>query len=134
MLDEMHRTISMAAVVKDPKAVFDAIETSREFYRIRRPGHRTMILVDEEELDGYIAALEFMSRPNWREQLEQSERDVAEGRTYSLDEVLGDLGLERTANGIRKKPSRKPAATRSRKARAGVRSSRGRSARRSRLR
>jgi hypothetical protein len=53
-----------------------------------------------------MAARALMSRPNWREELEQSRRDAAAGRGRPLEVVLKELGLDRPAQ--RKRRSAAP--------------------------
>jgi hypothetical protein len=44
---------------------------------------------------GWLAALEEMSRPGWRDDHDQTTRDIAARRGTDLDVVLKKLGLER---------------------------------------
>jgi hypothetical protein len=44
--------------------------------------------------EGWVAALEEMQRPDWREVLEETRRDVAAGRGRSLDSIVKERKLE----------------------------------------
>jgi hypothetical protein len=53
-----------------------------------------MVLVDNEYYEGWMAAIDEMRRPDWREALEETRRDAAAGRGRSLDVIAKELGLE----------------------------------------
>jgi PHD/YefM family antitoxin component YafN of YafNO toxin-antitoxin module len=112
MLDEMEKTISMAQVKKDVEGVFASAEASRAFYRITRRGHRTMVLVDEEYLDDWIAMIELVAHhPNWQELIEEGERELRQGRAHELHDILKELGLERSPDNVRRTKARSAART-----------------------
>jgi antitoxin YefM len=96
MLDAMDRkTISMARLAKDPETIARDIETSGAIYCIKRRGRPPMLLMNEEYFEGWRVVIELMQQPGWREELEQSRRDFAEGRFRSLDEIEKEFGLDR---------------------------------------
>jgi PHD/YefM family antitoxin component YafN of YafNO toxin-antitoxin module len=117
MLDEMHKTISMSELLRNPERVATDVEQTGAIYRVTRRGHRSLVLMDKQFLDGWIAAIEFMQRPNWREEWEEAQRDIAEGRLYDLDDVLKELGLEDAPHRSRKPSARRAATTRRAKGR-----------------
>ncbi|HEX8111250.1 MAG TPA: hypothetical protein VF516_26155 [Kofleriaceae bacterium] len=45
-------------------------------------------------LRGWMAALDEMRRPDWREVYDQTSRDIAAGRGRDLETVAQELGLE----------------------------------------
>jgi hypothetical protein len=95
MLDEMQKTISMADLAKNAERIAKDIETAGTVYRIRRPGHRPMLLMDQEQLECRIATIEFMARhPNWEQELEEGRREYREGKCVPLDVVIKELGLD----------------------------------------
>ena len=54
---------------------------------------------DEEDLDDYLLA----NLPGLAERLEQADRDIAEGRTFSLEEALARLEAEDRATSLSSK-------------------------------
>ncbi len=42
--------------------------------------------VSMNNIEGYLATLEEMSYPDWREKLERAEKELAEGRGITLEE------------------------------------------------
>lgn len=46
---------------------------------------------------GWIAALDEMRRPDWRDVHDRTRRDIAAGRGRELDEIARELGLEEPA-------------------------------------
>jgi len=116
MLDQMQKTISLAKFVRSAKHVTNEVE-SGAIYRIRSRRNRSVLLVDEERYEGWMAAFEFMQRPNWRAELDEAERDAVEGRLYDLSDVLREFGLEDTRHRKSAKADRKPARPRGAKRR-----------------
>jgi len=66
----------------------------------------TMALVDEQHFNGWMAALDEMRRPDWRETYDQTTRDIVAGRGRDLDVVAKQLGLEGRAHNALRKPDR----------------------------
>lgn len=94
MLDEMQKTISMAELAKNAEQIAKDIETASTVYRIRRPGHRPMVLMDQQQLESRIATAEFKARhPNWEQEIEEGRREYREGKCIPLDVVVEELGL-----------------------------------------
>lgn len=99
MLEDMDRkTISLARLTKDADRIVRDIDSSGTVYSIKRPGGRTMLLMDEEYFDGWRTVAELMQRPNWREELVESRSAFAAGRFRTLDEIERELGLDRPAH------------------------------------
>ena len=95
MLIDMEKTISMAELTRNAERIAKDIETAGTVYRVERPGHRSMLLIDLDYFDGRIAALEFMQmHPNWREEIEEGRREFREGKCIPLDLALRELGLD----------------------------------------
>ena len=65
-------------------------------------------MMDERYFNGWIAALDEMSRPGWREMHDRALRDMAAGRGRDLDDVVKELGLEGVRSAARRrKPGRR---------------------------
>ena len=95
ILDEMRKTISMSQLSKNTERIASDIETKGTVYRIKRPGHRAMLLVDDDYFESRLAMLDIQRAfPNWREAWARSQRELAEGRGRTLDEVARELGLD----------------------------------------
>jgi PHD/YefM family antitoxin component YafN of YafNO toxin-antitoxin module len=104
----MARIISVTDLVRNAASIAREVETEGTIYRITRGGRGSMVLLDEEYFDGWMSALDEMQRPDWREVLAETKRDVAAGRGRSLDAYVKEKGLEGVA-GAAHPASRKPA-------------------------
>jgi PHD/YefM family antitoxin component YafN of YafNO toxin-antitoxin module len=113
----MEKIISVTDLVRNAASIAREVAAEGTVYRITRGGRGSMVLVDEEYFNGWMAALDEMRRPDWREVHDLTTRDIAAGRGRDLDVVAKELGLEgrshagrrrsaRRASGARKKTSR----------------------------
>jgi hypothetical protein len=101
MLEAMEKTISMAQLAKNPERIADDIEAAGTVYRIKRPGRRTMMLVDHQYFESRLATLEFMQRhPNWKQELEETRREYDAGLCIPLEQILAERGLAEAARNI----------------------------------
>jgi PHD/YefM family antitoxin component YafN of YafNO toxin-antitoxin module len=117
MLILMEKIISVTDLVRNAASIAKEVEGEGTVYRITRGGRGSMVLVDEQYFNGWMAALDEMRRPNWREDHAQATRDVAARRGRSLDVVAKELGLEGSPHTTRRKPARRVAAARRAKSR-----------------
>jgi hypothetical protein len=76
-----------------------------------------MVLVDEAYFNGWMAALDEMRRPDWREVYDQTSRDIAAGRGRDLDAIAKELGLEGRSHATRRTSTRRAPRPRRRKSR-----------------
>ncbi len=113
----MQRIISVTDLVRNVAQIAREVESEGTVYRITRAGRGSMVLVDNEYFDAWMAAIDEMRRPDWRETLAQGRRHAAAGRGRSLDVVAKELGLERSPDPKSRKPARRPPATRRAKSR-----------------
>ncbi len=90
----MERIISVTDLVRNAASIAKEIETQGTIYRITRGGRGSMVLVDEEYFEGWMAALDEMKRPDWQQVLAETERDATANRGQDLDAVAKELGLE----------------------------------------
>ena len=91
MLDDMEKTISMAAFAKNPEGVVTAVESGDARYRIKG---RNAILVDREYfamMEDWVVASELVV---WKDHIEQGLREAKAGKGRDLREVLQEIGLE----------------------------------------
>jgi PHD/YefM family antitoxin component YafN of YafNO toxin-antitoxin module len=90
----MERIISVTDLVRNAARIAKEVETEGTVYRITRGGRGSMVLVDNEYFDAWMAAVDEMRRPDWRDVLVEGRRDAASGRGRSLDVIAKELGLE----------------------------------------
>ena len=50
----------------------------------------SVVLLSEEEYESLVETLELLSTPGLYESIKQADREIAEGNTYSWDEVFGE--------------------------------------------
>jgi PHD/YefM family antitoxin component YafN of YafNO toxin-antitoxin module len=111
----MEKIISVTDLVRHTASIARDVEEQGTVYRITRGGRGSMVLVDEAYFNGWMAALDEMRRPDWREVYDQTSRDIAAGRGRDLDVVAKELGLEgrsHTARRATTRPLPEPAARR----------------------
>jgi PHD/YefM family antitoxin component YafN of YafNO toxin-antitoxin module len=116
----MERSVSLTDLVRNAAAIAREVSTAGTVYRITRGGRGAMVLVNEEYFDGWMAAIEEMQRPDWREVLAETKRDIATGRMRSLDDHVKERGLEgpeSSAHASGRKPARRGSRTRRKKSR-----------------
>jgi PHD/YefM family antitoxin component YafN of YafNO toxin-antitoxin module len=109
MLAAMEKIISVTDLVRHAASIAREVESEGTVYRITRGGRGSMVLVDEDYFNGWMAALDEMRRPDWREAHAQTTRDIAAGRGHDLDLVVKELGLEGLSRAARKTPARRTA-------------------------
>src|SRR3954469_3446276 len=101
----MEKIISVNDFVRNAASIAREVETEGTVYRITRGGRRRMVLVDAEYFNGWIAALEEIRRPDWREVHGEATKAIAEDRGEDLDVVVKELGLEGSAHRTGRKPA-----------------------------
>ncbi len=116
----MERIISVTDLVRHAARIAEDVETAGTIYRITRGGRGSMVLVDEDYFDGWMAALDELRRPDWQAAWAETSRDIAAGRGRSLDAVTKELGLEGSPDPTRRAPARGAARLRGAKARPGA--------------
>jgi len=94
MLIAMEKIISVTDLVRNAASIAREVESEGTVYRITRGGRGSMVLVDEDYFNGWMAALDEMRRPDWREVHDRTTRDITAGRGRDLDVVAKELGLE----------------------------------------
>src|SRR5437879_2654285 len=95
MLDQMHKTISMADLLADHERIAREMKRTGTVYRVKEAGRRRLTIIDALYLERVKATIEFRSaHPNWREELAQSKREFAAGSYWDLDDVMRERGLE----------------------------------------
>ncbi len=113
----MERIISVTDLVRNAARIAREIETEGTVYRITRGGRGSMVLVDEEYFDGWMAALDEMRRPGWQETLAATRRDAAAGRGRDLEVIAKEMGLEGSTRRKRRTSAARTSSSRRRKSR-----------------
>jgi PHD/YefM family antitoxin component YafN of YafNO toxin-antitoxin module len=113
----MHKIISATDLVRHMARVAEDIEATGTIYRITRGGRGSMVLVNEEYFEGWMAALDEMRRPDWRAVYTETGRDIEAGRGRTLDAVAREMGLEGPAHTKGRGAASRPAGRSGRKGR-----------------
>ena len=95
--------------MRNAASIAREVEAEGTVYRITHGGRGSMVLIDEQYSNGWMAALDEMRRPDWREVHEQTSRDISAGRGRDLDVVAKELGLEGRSHAGRRRPARRTA-------------------------
>jgi len=103
----MEKIISVTDLVRNAASIAREVESEGTVYRITRGGRGSMVLVDEQYFNGWMAALDEMRRPDWRETYAQTTRDIAARRGRTLEVVAKELGLEGSRHPARRAPARR---------------------------
>ena len=111
----MEKIISVTDLVRNAASIAREVEAEGTVYRITRGGRGSMVLIDEEYFNGWMAALDEMRRPDWREVYDRTTREIAAGRGRDLDVVAKELGLEGRSHAGRRKPTRRATPARRKK-------------------
>jgi PHD/YefM family antitoxin component YafN of YafNO toxin-antitoxin module len=111
MLDDMEKTISMSTLTKDAERIAKDIESRKTLYRVKRTGGSDIVVMDRDQYESWVATVEFlMQHPNWREELAEGDRQLANGECRLLEDVLQELGIEVPApHAPRRAPARRAA-------------------------
>jgi PHD/YefM family antitoxin component YafN of YafNO toxin-antitoxin module len=113
----MEKIISVTDLVRNAASIAREIEAEGTVYRITRGGRGSMVLIDEEYFNGWMAALDEMRRPDWREVYAQTTRDIAARRGRTLEVVAKELGIEGPPHPARRAPARRASRARRTKGR-----------------
>ncbi len=117
MRTAMEKIISVTDLVRNAASIAREVEGEGTVYRITRGGRGSMVLVDEQYFNGWMAAMDELRRPGWQQAYAQTTRDIAARRGRSLDDVAKELGLEGSSHAARRKPARRVARARRAKGR-----------------
>lgn len=116
----MEKIISVTDLVRNAARVAQDVEAEGTIYRITRGGRGSMVLVDEEYFDGWMAALDEMRRPDWQVAWAETGRDIAARRGRSLDTIAKELALEGSSHATSRKPAPRTSPASRKKSRRGA--------------
>lgn len=82
--------LTITAAQEDLPNMVKLVTEENKVYEIE-VSNGSAVLVSSQTYESLQETIELLSIPGFRESLQESLRQVANGETYSLDEVLGDI-------------------------------------------
>ena len=70
------------------------LDNSEAVIPITKRGRPVMALMSWELFEALVETIEVMSEPDLMAQISQSEKDVSEGRTVPLNEVMAEINIK----------------------------------------
>ncbi len=107
----MERIISVTDLIRNAAQIAREVEDGT-IYHVTRAGRGSMVLMDDEYFAGWIAAIEELQRPGWREAWARSDRDIAARRGRNLDAITKELGLDDSSHSTGRATASRAAGTR----------------------
>ena len=83
--------LTAAAAREDFENMVKAVTEENKVYQIEST-EDSAVLISYKEYESLQETIELLSIPGFRESLQSSLQQIATNETYSLDEVLGDIG------------------------------------------
>lgn len=99
----MQRVISMADFVRDADRIAKEVQADKTVYRVRSGKRSGVVVLDEDFYEGWLATIELMRQPNWREVLDRGRRDARAGIGITLQDLIKELGFDRPVRTGRKR-------------------------------
>lgn len=87
------KTVALSEAKDRLSALVDEAETTHEIVQITKHGRPAAVLMSTDDLESLHETIYWLSQPEIREDLEQTRRDHAEGRSISGDELRQQYGL-----------------------------------------
>lgn len=97
-------TLGIRELARNTSRVIEDVARSKEPALVTRHGRPMVAVVpiDQDELEDWILA----NAPEFVEGMKEAERELLEGRTYSLEEVMAEIEDEQAARKPLKKTKR----------------------------
>lgn len=92
------RIISVTQVKAKINEYVDAVRDTRDQITITKNGAPAAVLIGVDEWESIQETLHWLSRPGVVESVQQSEADVAAGRTYGEDEIRAQYQVPRRSH------------------------------------
>ncbi len=89
------RIISVTQVKAKINEYIDAVRDTRDQITITKNGAPAAVLIGIDEWESIQETMHWLSQPGLVESVQQSEDDVAAGRTYSEDEIRAEYRVPR---------------------------------------
>ena len=83
--------LTAAAAREDFENMVKSVTEENKVYQIES-AENSAVLISYKEYESLQETIELLSIPGFRESLQSSLQQIATNETYSLDEVLGDIG------------------------------------------
>jgi antitoxin YefM len=87
------RTVPLSEAKDKLSALVDEADRTHEIIQITRHGHPSAVLMSADDLESLQETIHWLSQPGLREDLDQAQRDIAEGNTTSGDDLRREFGL-----------------------------------------
>jgi len=82
----METAIPISELQSQTRKIVERVKNARDTMIITQGGRPAALLVNYEDYEKMVAALEEMSQPNWQERLAEAERDSRAGKGIELGE------------------------------------------------
>jgi prevent-host-death family protein len=82
----METIIPVSELQSQAKKIVERVKNTRDTMIITQGGRPAALLVNYEDYEEMVAALEEMSQPDWRGRLAEAERDSRAGKGIELEE------------------------------------------------
>lgn len=92
----MEKIIPISDLQSKTKEVVEGVKKTGEPVIITQRGRPAVLVVNYEEYEGLLHTLDEMSYPDWRERLQEAERDSSEGKGITLTALEKKLKKQRS--------------------------------------
>ncbi len=80
-------TLAVADARANFSKIVDLASTTHERFEVTRNGSRVAVLLGADDYDGLVETIEILSDPELMAGILEGERDIAEGRVYSSEQM-----------------------------------------------
>jgi len=84
-------TLPLADARAQFSKLVDLASTTHERFEITRNGSRAAVLLGADDYDSLVETLEILNDPEAMAAIREGERDIAEGRVRSLDDIVAEM-------------------------------------------
>jgi len=85
------RSVSVSEAKDKLSTLVESVEANHDAVVITRHGKPAAVLISTDDLESLTETLKWLSDPHHRVEIEESEADIASGRTLTLAEVRARL-------------------------------------------
>ena len=90
------RSVPLGEAKDKLSALVEEADTTHEIFQITRHGRPAAVLMSADDLESLQETIHWLSQPGIREDLEQSKKDIANGKTLTGAELRREFGLPPT--------------------------------------
>jgi prevent-host-death family protein len=80
-------TLAVADARANFSKIVDLASTTHERFEVTRNGSRVAVLLGADDYDGLVETIEILSDPELMAGILEGERDIAEGRVYTSEQM-----------------------------------------------